>query len=467
MSIEQQGADLFRRYNEMKKQGKIPYFDVEEFDEVAFLYETKGNYNEALAVIQNGLKQHPGNVDLLIKEARYLLYVEQIDEAEKKLSVLPYEDEEVIVLKAELCLYKRENEQAIEWLNSLLDHENFSPDLCLDVLDLLVDFNRMSELTDFAEKALQRISDTTDILRELASIYEEKEQFDLALKTYDRLLEQDPYSSTDWLGLAKIYAIKKNYEKAIEACDYALAIDENDLNALSFRGYCLFDTRRYEEAIAVFDEYVRNGGSKSIAYELIAECYSALKKTKEAIVYLTKAYEINPRDVETCYQLAVNYFDTGEMQSAIDFLKKAITIDDKDSSLYSFLGEIYLRQREFALAENYLGKAVFLVPNNEEAYMLLGDLKAIQEMPEEAIPYYNQVLNITPYDIKVTFKLILAQYNAGNLEEAASLIKHLDQIMNENGTAEIPDNNKSDILQARNMLDTLRNILRDNLDEKI
>ena len=93
--------------------------------------------------------------------------------------------------------------------------------------------------------------------------------------------------------------------------------------------------------------------------------------------------------------------------------------------------------------------------------------KAIQEMPEEAIPYYNQVLNITPYDIKVTFKLILAQYNAGNLEEVASLIKHLDQIMNENGTAEIPDNNKSDILQARNMLDTLRNILRDNLDEKI
>ena len=99
--------------------------------------------------------------------------------------------------------------------------------------------------------------------------------------------------------------------------------------------------------------------------------------------------------------------------------------------------------------------------------MLLGDLKAIQEMPEEAIPYYNQVLNLTPYDIKVTFKLILAQYNAGNLEEAASLIKHLDQIINENGTAEIPDNNKSDILQARNMLDTLRNILRDNLDEKI
>ena len=121
-----------------------------------------------------------------------MLYVEQIDEAEKKLSVLPYEDEEVIVLKAELCLYKRENRQAIEWLNSLLDHENFSSDLCLDVLDLLVDFNRMSELTDFAEKALQRISDTTDILRELASIYEEKEQFELALKSYDRLLEQDP-----------------------------------------------------------------------------------------------------------------------------------------------------------------------------------------------------------------------------------------------------------------------------------
>lgn len=380
---------------------------------------------------------------------------------------IPYTNDEVIMIQAELCFCKGDANRAIYLLNSLLNYESFSSDLCLDILCLFADYDKISEMTDFADKALKRISDTTDILRELANIYEEKEQLDLALKAYDKLLDQNPYSCSDWLGLAKIYAIKRNYGKAIEACDYALAIDEKDINTLSFKGYCLYDSKRYDEAIDTFKEYAENNGNKAVAYELIAECYSALKKTKEAISYLTKAYEMNPHDVETCYQLAVNYFATKEMQKAIDFLKQAIAIDDKDSSLFSFLGEIYLRQKDFRLAELYLEKAIFLDPNNEEAYMLLGDLRALQDMPEEAIPLYNKVLNITPYDIKTTFKLILAEYNAGNQEKAASLIKYLDNIISENNMSEIPDDNKADIAQAKNILETLRNILRNNLDEKI
>lgn len=465
MSTEE-SADLFRRYEEKKKLGNIPYFDVDEFEEIAFHYEIKGIYREALIAVRNGLKQHPDNTDLLIKEAKYLLYLEQTDEVEKRLSYLPYEDEEVVMIKAELYFSKGDYKRAVSLLNNLLNHENFSSELCLDILDLFVDFNRLSEMAEFADKALKQISDTTEILRELASIYEEKEQHDLALKMYDQLLDQNPYSNADWLNLAKIYAIKKDYETAIEACDYALAIDENDMDALSFKGYCLYDSKRYEEAIVIFNEYAQNEGNKNIAYELIAECYSALKKTKEAIDYLTKAYEINPYDVEICYQLAANYFAVGEMQRAIVFLEKAIVIDDKDASLYSFLGEIYLRLKDFKLAENNLGKAIFLDPNNEDIYILLGDSKVLQNMPEEAIPYYNEALNLTPYNIKATLKLILAEYNAGNQEKAASLLKHLDNIIN-NNISEIPDNNKDDIIQTKNMLEKLRNILRDNLDEKI
>ncbi len=465
MPVEE-GAELFRRYEDAKRHGSLSYFDVDEFDEIAFHYEIRENYKEALVAIRNGLKQHPDNPDLLVKEAKYLLYSGQTDEAEKKLAFILYDNDEVVMIKAELCFCKGDVKQATDLLNSLLNYENFSSDLCLDIICLFADYDKIPEMTDFANKALIKISDTADILRELATIYEEKEQFDLAVKMYDQLLDQNPYSNSDWLGLAKIYAIKRNYEKAIEACDYALAIDENDVNSLSFKGYCLYDSKRYDEAIEVFKEYAENNGNKNIAYELIAECYSALKKTKEAIFYLTRAYEMNPHDVETCYQLAVNYFSIKETQKSIDFLKRAIAIDDRDSSLFSFLGEIYLRQKDFKLAESYLKKAVFLDPENEEAYMLLGDLRTLQDVPEEAISYYNKVLNITPYDIKATFKLILAEYNAGNQEKAASLIKDLDRIISEN-TSEIPENNKEDIIQAKNILETLRNILRNNLDGKI
>ena len=34
-----EGAELFRRYEDMKKCGRLPYFDVDEFEEIAFHYE--------------------------------------------------------------------------------------------------------------------------------------------------------------------------------------------------------------------------------------------------------------------------------------------------------------------------------------------------------------------------------------------------------------------------------------------
>lgn len=461
-------SELLQRYEDMTQQGNLSYFDVDQFDEIAFLYEVKENYKEALQVVKNGLKQHPGNTDLLIKEAKYLLYLDNIEDAETKLSALPYEDEEVIMLKAELCLIKKEYVQAMQLLNSLLDNDNISSDLCLDVMSLLMDFDRMDEVIHFVDCAIKLLPDTTLVLRELASLYEEKEQFDLALDIYDQLLDKDPYSNSDWLNLAKIYAIKKDYEKSIEACDFALAIDETDINALSFKGYCLYDSKRYKEAIEIFKEYAVSEGNKSVAYELIAECYSVLKKPEEAIIYLLKALETNPEDVEICYQLATNYYEAGDINMAIEFLKKAIAIDDKDSTLFSFLGEIYLKQKNFKPAEDLLKKAVVLDAENEDAYMLLGDLKSMEDMPEEAIPFYQKVLDITPYNIKATLKLILAEYNSGNQVKAASLIKYLDDvILQEENTSKIPDDEKENIMQAKSMLDTLRDILRNNLGEKI
>ena len=73
--------ELIDRYEEMLRGTVSCYFDTDEIDEISDYYESKGQLSKALHAIEFGLNLHPDNVDLKLKEARYMLYLDRADEA--------------------------------------------------------------------------------------------------------------------------------------------------------------------------------------------------------------------------------------------------------------------------------------------------------------------------------------------------------------------------------------------------
>lgn len=122
------------------------------------------------------------------------------------------------------------------------------------------------------------------------------------------MLDRDPYSYVDWFNTAKIHALKKDYDKAVDACDFALTAKEGDETILSFKGYCLYDNENYAQAIEVFKELLDVIEDKSMIYELIAECFTKLEKNEDAIRYLDKALSYTPDNANLYYQQASNYY---------------------------------------------------------------------------------------------------------------------------------------------------------------
>ena len=75
--------ELIDRYEEMLRGTVSCYFDTDEIDEISDYYESKGQLSKALHAIEFGLNLHPENVDLKLKEARYMLYLDRADEAKR------------------------------------------------------------------------------------------------------------------------------------------------------------------------------------------------------------------------------------------------------------------------------------------------------------------------------------------------------------------------------------------------
>lgn len=51
-------------------------------------------------------------------------------------------------------------------------------------------------------------------------------ELEAASTYYNQLIDMDPYNASYWVGLAKCRFAAEDSEKAIEACDFALAADE-------------------------------------------------------------------------------------------------------------------------------------------------------------------------------------------------------------------------------------------------
>ena len=73
--------ELVERYEQMLSGTGSCYFDSDEIGEIAEYYESKGQLPNALHATEFGLNMHPGDVELRLKQARYLLYLDRADEA--------------------------------------------------------------------------------------------------------------------------------------------------------------------------------------------------------------------------------------------------------------------------------------------------------------------------------------------------------------------------------------------------
>ena len=94
--------ELIDRYEEMLRGTVSCYFDTDEIDEISDYYESKGQLSKALHAIEFGLNLHPDNVDLKLKEARYMLYLDRADEAKRIMSELADYSLDATLIRAEL-----------------------------------------------------------------------------------------------------------------------------------------------------------------------------------------------------------------------------------------------------------------------------------------------------------------------------------------------------------------------------
>ena len=386
---------LLTQYEEMIRQHTSIYFEGNELTLLAEYYASRKMVSQSKEVLQYALSIHPDNLDIQLYLCHTLLAEGKLAEAEKILNSLSdQEDSEVNLLRATIYLEKNELEKAEEiFMATSIQPEN-SEDIFifLDIADIYMDFNMGEQAYTWLKKAYKKEQNNMNVWESLFDFHYTFGNINRAILYCNKLLDENSYEIDYWLNLTRCYIKQLKFQEALEAVDFALAIDENHLTALELKGLCYIQLGEMEKGCKCFSAIENSSPNRDQIYQVISECYFSVQNYEKSIEYLTKCLNIkslsNFEYASTLQKRALAYLFLNELDLCKKDIDLGISYDEQYDYLYLALGEYYILQGEEKKAQREMSYAEALASDKKEIKIEIANIYYRNEKFDEALTYY-------------------------------------------------------------------------------
>ncbi|MBW6519456.1 MAG: YcaO-like family protein [Desulfoarculaceae bacterium] len=135
-------------------------------------------------------------------------------------------------------------------------------------------------------------------------------------------------------------------ETALDAFDRALALspEQEDLPYIySYKGHCLQDLGRYDEAIKILELGREEDDERPDLHNMLGVCHYKMEAYNQAIVHFHRAVELNPVSAMDYANLGVNYRKIDNRNEAIHFFNLALSLDPSIDFAQAQLAELIVQ----------------------------------------------------------------------------------------------------------------------------
>lgn len=417
-------STLVKRYEEAQESGKNAYFDADEFSELADYYDGLEDLETARTIINSGLAIHPGNTPLLVKKAKLAVYDGEYDKALQLLQSSTEYDFDLYLLRIECHLQLGQYEKAYRLSEELLEkEEDESIDNIFAELGFLhVEADCFKEAILYFEESLKANAGNIDVLSDLAYAYEMVGNIDEAIATTNKILDLEPYTYEAWINLGKLYSMNEDYERAIDAFDFALTVNDADSNIIKLKAHCLSLSGRAMEAIDIFNDLLLSNPDDTSICFLLAECYQSLEMYDEALASLDLYEMLDSESEELFAKRAHLYLLKDDYDKATLAIQKGLEKSPDSLDLRMVSAEVAFKQGLYDMAKNIYLK---LYEFNRDDFFLIDKLAIVSIKSEdyrEAASYTEKLLDMDPNNMSIKVRLALLYFEIDDKDEFNAIL---------------------------------------------
>lgn len=347
---------------------------------------------------------------------------------------------------AEALVFSGNYDEAVKRLDPVLKRANRENPFYLRAIEIVSEALRRSgkreEAVSRIEEAIkgQDVLDSLSLLYNLAETFEEMQQFDKAVETYDEALrailnpdgtvgERQQERQNAGVILRRIslaYRTSGKRDKAMETIERMRKVlgDKSPL-ADQLQLGVLLDEGKYKEVIeGAKAAALRHPDERSFKF-LEAQAAARLGDMKTAEATLQSLLKGGPEDVEVHLFSSTVLLDSNQLKQAEESARKAVALDPNDIGPLVTLSTIQERQKKYKDSEATLRKAMGIDPDNPTLLNNLGYFLADRnERLAEAEELIRRAVNIDPTNGSFLDSLGWLLFRQGKLQEAE---KYLEQ----------------------------------------
>jgi len=226
----EQSDALISKFDRMLRKGEHYFFDVEEFEIIIDSYLFSQQYDKTNIAIKYALEQHPKTVSIKLKKAQLLVSSNHINKALDLLSEVERmepKNPEVFMTKAGIYSQLKRYEKAIEEYNKAINDAVDLEEVYTNIAFEYENLGKYDKAIEYLKKVLDINPENEAVVYELSFCFEISNNTKDSVAYFEKFLDRNPYSKSSWFNLGIAYNNNQLYEKAIEAYDYAIAIDES------------------------------------------------------------------------------------------------------------------------------------------------------------------------------------------------------------------------------------------------
>lgn len=368
--------ELLNLFIEIQSGKTSALLSEEEIEQLMYYFEDQQNIKGALEVADLGIEQYPYSAQMMIKKADLLILDKQLWAALDLLdqaALYDSNDGMLYVLRADAWLALQQPEKAVEILQEV--RANFEGDQLVDILfelsDVFDDYEEFDNLFDCLYAILQTDPVNEEALMKICFWADYTGRCEESIKLHQQIIDDYPYCELAWFNLGTAFQGLKLYEKAIDAYEYALAIDDTLDIAYRNIGDAYIRLRRFKEAIENLNKVLEFNKPEDVIYEALGHCYHKLGNYAKAREQYREASSLNPDDSRIYYKIAITYCKEEKWEAAVKQLETAMRLHKSQPDFNLLMGECKMKQGKLKEAIQYFMTVVRVRPRNVSGHEAL------------------------------------------------------------------------------------------------
>ena len=276
------------------------------------------------------------------------------------------------------------------------------------------------------EDALKFMPDDAASMFELSEQYVKANRLEDAFAMIKKAAEMDPNNKWYQIRLGLFYRNFEQYDDFIKTYEPLTAKYPGDINMLADLIDVYMMTKNYDKALEKTDLLVKQAGTDTRYYHMLANAYMDAGKEKKALTLLDKIKAMDPNDQYINISLLEYYEKKGQLDQAFNELIDAIHNENLDfatkANIYEYWFNKFQDSKDIDQQAFQVGNAFMeTYPDNQLGYLIMAsyyikhdDFQQCKTMSKKALEYDHTNYGAWQY-------LVLSE---APLMETDSLLKH-------------------------------------------